>query len=479
MRDAAVVGAGPNGLAAAVIMARAGLDVTVLESAPTPGGGSRTLELMQPGHWHDVCSAVHPMAAASPFFRDFGLDQRIQLLAPEVSYGQVIDGAAAAIAYRDLDRTVAGLGADGGAYRQLMGPLVKRMNSLLEFTMDQLLQVPGSPLTAFRYGIRSLEQGSIAWNLRFKEQFAPALLSGVAAHTPGGVQRISSAGAGLMLGALAHAVGFPLPRGGSQAIIDAMVADLQAHGGRLETGRRVASLAELTDAKIVMLDTAPTELLRLAGGRLPAGYARSLQRFRYGPGAAKVDFILSGPVPWAHPELRRAGTVHLGGSRDRMAASEREIARGRHSEDPVILTAQPAVVDPTRAPAGRHVLWTYCHVPSGSTRDMRPVITAALERAAPGFTDLVLESASMSAADYQAYNPNYVGGDFGTGAVSLLQLASRPVLSPKPWKTPLHGVYLCSAGTPPGPGVHGMAGYRAAELALKEHFGLTMPSLRP
>ncbi|UNK46015.1 phytoene desaturase family protein [Arthrobacter sulfonylureivorans] len=479
MTDVAVVGAGPNGLAAAVIMARAGLDVTVFETAATPGGGARTLELIEPGHWHDICSAVHPMAAASLFFRSFGLDRRIQLLAPEVSYGHVIDGAAAAVAYRDLEQTVAGLGADGAAYRQLMGPLVERTNALMEFTMDQLLRVPAHPLTAFRYGIRTLEQGSPAWNLRFKEQFAPALLTGVAAHTPGGVRRPSSAGAGLMLGALAHAVGFPFPAGGSQAIIDAMVQDLRAHGGRLETEHRVASLAELTDARVVMLDTSPTEFLRLAGGRLPARYARALRHFRYGPGAAKVDFILSGPVPWAHPELRRAGTVHLGGTRQRMAASERAIARGRHSEDPVILAAQPAVVDPSRAPAGRHVLWAYCHVPNGSTRDMEPVITAALERAAPGFTDLVVDSASMSAADYAAYNPNYVGGDFGTGAVSLPQLAARPVLSPKPWRTPLDGVYLCSAGTPPGPGVHGMAGYRAAALALQTHFGLAVPPLQP
>ncbi|MFT4468951.1 phytoene desaturase family protein [Arthrobacter sulfonylureivorans] len=479
MTDVAVVGAGPNGLAAAVIMARAGLDVTVFEAAATPGGGARTLELIKPGYWHDVCSAVHPMAAASPFFRDFGLDQRLELLVPEVSYGQVIDGAAAAIAYRDLDRTVDGLGADGAAYRQLMRPLVDRADALLEFTMDQLLQIPANPVTAFRYGIRTLEQGSPAWNLRFKEQFAPALLTGVSAHTPGGVRRLSAAGAGLMLGALAHAVGFPLPVGGSQAIIDAMVQDLRAHGGGLETDHRVTSLAQLTDAKAVMLDIAPTDLLGLAGGRLPAAYAHALRRYRYGPGAAKVDYILSGPVPWAHPELRRAGTVHLGGTRDQIAASERAIARGRHSEDPVILAAQPAEFDPSRAPAGGHVLWAYCHVPRGSRRDMERVITAALERAAPGFSDLVVDSRSMSAADYEVYNPNYVGGDFGTGAVTMAQLAARPILSPKPWQTPLHGVYLCSAGTPPGPGVHGMAGYRAAELVLKEQFGLAVPSLSP
>jgi phytoene dehydrogenase-like protein len=477
--DAAVVGSGPNGLAAAVILARAGLKVTVFEGGATPGGGARTTELMEPGHWHDVCSAVHPMAVAAPFFRDFGLAERIELITPDISYSHVIDGAKAAFAYRDLDRTAASLGTDGQAFRSLMEPLVTHSRDVLDLTMNQLLRLPRHPVSALRYGLRSLEQGSPAWNMRFKEYLAPALLSGVMAHTPGGLQRPVAAGAGLMLGSLAHAVGYPLPVGGSQAIIDELVRDLKNHGGRLVTGHKVNSLAELTDARTVLLDTSPQELVRLAGGRLPRSYAKSLISYRYGPGAGKVDFILSEPVPWANAELARAGTVHLGGTREQVAASEKDTARGRHSDKPFVLVSQPSVFDATRAPAGRHVLWTYCHVPQGSTRDMTDVITAQLEAAGPGFSDVVVASHSMSAAEYEQYNPNYVGGDFGTGAVDVTQLLARPVLGTQPWKTPLDGVYLCSAATPPGPGVHGMAGYHAARLALREDFGLPMPALGP
>ncbi|WP_262107058.1 NAD(P)/FAD-dependent oxidoreductase [Arthrobacter sp. Marseille-P9274] len=475
----AVVGAGPNGLAAAVIMARAGLDVSVYEAASTAGGGARTLELIEPGHRHDVCSAVHPMAVAAPFFRDFGLADRVDMIHPEIAYAHVVRPDHVAFAYQDVERTAGRLGIDGPAYRALMEPLARHSAELLDLTMNQLLRVPHHPLSALRYGLGTLEQGSPWWDMRFKEYFAPALLSGVAAHTPGGVQRPVAAGAGLMLGSLAHAVGYPLPVGGSQAIIDAMVQDVAAHGGRIVTGHRVDSLADLTDADAILLDTAPQELLRLAGGRLPRSYAAALGAYRYGPGAAKVDFILSEPVPWAEPDLARAGTVHLGGTRYEVAASEHEIARGRHAAKPFVLVSQPSVFDSTRAPAGRHILWAYCHVPQGSTLDMTGVITAQLEEAAPGFSDVVIASRGMSAMDYQAYNPNYVGGDFGTGAVNIRQLLARPVPGTKPWKTPLGGVYLCSAATPPGPGVHGMAGYHAARLALKDVFGLPMPSLKP
>jgi phytoene dehydrogenase-like protein len=477
--QAAVVGAGPNGLAAAVIMARAGLDVSVYEAAATPGGGARTMELIEPGHRHDVCSAVHPMAVAAPFFRDFGLAERVQMIHPDIAYAHVIRPDHVAFAYQDVQRTAERLGTDGPAYSALMEPLARHSAELLDLTMNQLLRFPRHPLSALRYGLGTLEQGSPWWDMRFKEYFAPALLSGVAAHTPGGIQRPVSAGAGLMLGSLAHAVGYPLPVGGSQAIIDAMVQDLAAHGGRIVDGHRVDSLAELTDADVILLDTSPQELVRLAGGRLPRGYAAALGTYRYGPGAAKVDFILSEPVPWAEPDLARAGTVHLGGTRYEVAASEREIARGRHAAKPFVLVSQPSVFDPTRAPAGRHILWAYCHVPQGSTLDMTEVITAQLEEAAPGFSDVVIASRGMSAMDYQAYNPNYVGGDFGTGAINVRQLLARPIPGAKPWKTPLGGVYLCSAATPPGPGVHGMAGYHAARLALKDIFGLPVPSLKP
>lgn len=475
----AVVGAGPNGLAAAVIMARAGLEVSVYEAASTAGGGARTMELIEPGHRHDVCSAVHPMAVAAPFFRDFGLVDRVEMIHPEIAFAHVVRPDHVAFAYQDVDRTAERLGADGSAYRALMEPLASQSTELLDLTMNQLLRVPRHPLSALRYGLGTLEQGSPWWDMRFKEYFAPALLSGVAAHTPGGIKRLVAAGAGLMLGSLAHAVGYPLPVGGSQAIIDAMVQDVAAHGGRVVTGHRVDSLADLTDADAILLDTAPQELLRLAGGRLPRSYAAALGAYRYGPGAAKVDFILSEPVPWAEPDLARAGTVHLGGTRYEVAASEREIARGQHAAKPFVLVSQPSVFDSTRAPAGRHILWAYCHVPQGSTLDMTDVITAQLEEAAPGFSDVVIASRGMSAMDYQAYNPNYVGGDFGTGAVNIRQLLARPVAGTHPWKTPLGGVYLCSAATPPGPGVHGMAGYHAARLALKDVFGLPMPSLNP
>ncbi|MFD1214866.1 phytoene desaturase family protein, partial [Arthrobacter sp. GCM10027362] len=283
----------------------------------------------------------------------------------------------------------------------------------------------------------------------------------------------------LMLGALAHAGGYPIPAGGSGAIVAALLADLQAHGGSIATGIRVDSLRDLPAARAVLLDTTPQQLLRLAAERLPARYVNTLGRYRYGPGAAKVDFILSGPVPWANPDLARAATVHLGGSREQVRVAEREVVRGRHAAWPFTLVAQPSSFDPGRTPAGRHVLWTYSHVPAGSTRDLTRTISAQLEQAAPGFADLVVASRAMSAAGLARYNPNYVGGDFGTGAVSLRQVLARPVLSPQPWRTPLKGFYLCSAATPPGPGVHGMSGYHAARLVLKEVFGLPEPDLAP
>ncbi|MBF4994555.1 NAD(P)/FAD-dependent oxidoreductase [Arthrobacter gandavensis] len=479
MTDVTVVGAGPNGLAAAVTMARAGLSVRVLEAAPTAGGGSRTSELIRPGHRHDICSAVHPMALAAPFFRDFGLSERIRLEVPDVSYAQPMDGGRAALAYRSLDRTVQDLGADGKAWSALMRPLVQHSEAITRTLMDPLLKIPGEPLAALRFGLAALDQGTGAWNRRFSEDRAPALLTGVMAHPVGRLPSLPSAGGGLLLALLAHTVGWPVPVGGSQAIADAMVEDLRAHGGELETGHRVDSLRELSGSRAVILDTAPAGLLRLAAGALPARYERALRQFRYGNAACKVDFILSGPVPWANPALTEAGTVHLGGTRAETAASEAAVASGRHPEQPYVLLSQPSAFDPSRAPAGRHILWTYCHVPAGSDRDMAAAVTAQIERFAPGFRDVVVETRTTTARGLAAYNENYVGGDFGAGAVTLGQMIRRPVLSPVPWKTPLKGVFLCSASTPPGPGVHGMGGYHAAGQALRGVFGLPLPSLAP
>jgi len=477
MPDVAVVGSGPNGLAAAVTMARAGLSVRVYEAASAAGGGLRTAELMEPGHFHDICAAVHPMALASPFFRQFELSRRIRLEVPELSYGSPLDGGRAALAYRSLDRTAAGLGRDGGAYRRLMEPLLRRVEGITELTLNQLLRIPRDPLAAAVFGLRTLEQGSPLWDARFREELAPALLTGVAAHAVAPLPGLAAAGAGLLLGTLAHAGGWPIPTGGSAAIARAMTEDLEAHGGTVETGARIGSLAELPPVRATLLDVAPPGLLRLAGGGFPAGYRRALESFRFGNAACKVDFILSGPVPWAVPELAGAGTVHVGGTRAETAEAENLVAAGRHPERPYVLVSQPSRFDAGRAPAGRHILWSYCHVPAGSTVDMGEAVIAQLERFAPGFRDVVVEFKVTTAAGLAEYNENYVGGDFGAGLMDIRGLLQRPVLSTVPWRTPLPGVYLCSSSTPPGPGVTGMSGFHAARYALKDIFGLPVPRL--
>ena len=476
--DAVVVGAGPNGLAAAVTLARAGLRVSVFERNATIGGGARTAEITLPGFRHDICSAVHPMALASPFFRDFELARRVELRQPPVSYGHPLDGGRAGIAYRDLDRTVDALGRDGPAYRRLMAPLVAQADAVAAFTGSNLLGVPAHPLTALRFGLRSLEQGSGLWNLRFAEDVVPAMLTGVAAHTILPMPGVAPAGAGLALGTYAHARGWPIPVGGSQAIVDALADDLRAHGGTITTDAEITDLEQLPAARATLLDVTPRALLRMAGDRVPAGYARSLRAFRYGNGVAKVDFALSGPVPWANAELRKAGTIHVGGNRAEIARAEREVAQGRHSDSPYVLASQPSIVDETRAPAGRHVLWTYTHVPRGSAIDQQEAITAQIERFAPGFRDLILAASSRTALDVERYDPNYVLGDIAAGTPSIAQLLRRPVLSTDPWRTALPGVYLASSSTPPGPGVTGLNGWYAALSSLRHEFGVrALPNL--
>lgn len=477
MADVAIVGAGPNGLAAGVVMARAGLGVEVFEAGRTIGGGSRTMELLEPDHLHDICSAVHPMALASPFFREFGLARRVPFVVPELSYANPLDGGRAALAYRDLGRTALGLGRDGTAWRRLMRPLVQHIDGVVATGLNQFLRIPDHPIAAAFLGLATLEQGSPLWNLRFSTEEAAALFAGVAAHAVAPLPTLASAGAGLTLGALAHAVGWPIPVGGSQALADAMADDIRAHGGVIHTERRVESVGEFDDAQAVLLDVSPPALVSLASGRLPSRYVAELERFKFGDGACKVDFILSGPVPWAHPEVGVAGTVHAGGSRAEVAASEAEVAAGKHPENPYVLVSQPSVFDSSRAPHGRHILWTYCHVPNGSTRDMTEAVMRQIERFAPGFRDVVVRTHTTTAAEMERHNANYVGGDFSGGAVTIPQLLARPSFGPNPWRTPVKGLYLCSASTPPGPGVHGMGGYHAARLALKDVFGLGMPDL--
>ncbi|SEE94287.1 Phytoene dehydrogenase-related protein [Arthrobacter alpinus] len=480
MVDVAVVGSGPNGLAAAVTMARAGLSVQIFEAADSVGGGTRTKELTLPGFHHDVCAAVHPMALASPFFNAFELSRRIELIVPEVSYGHPLDGGRAGIAYRSLERTVDALGVDGRAWRTLMTPLLNRLEGVIDFTQGSLLRLPADPLAAIQYGARTLLQGTPAWNLGFREGTAPAMLTGVGAHAIGRLPALSTAGAGLLLGVLAHAGGWPVPRGGSQAIAQSMAEDLQAHGGRIELAHRVDSLSELksaTGAKAVIFNTTPRALVAMAGKELPANYVRKLDSFKYGAGVCKVDFALSGPVPWTASELRKAPTLHLGGTRASIASAENQVLAGRHPENPYVLAVQAGVVDDSRAPEGHQTFWAYTHVPAGSTRDCTDAIIRAVERQAPGFRDLILATHTQTAQDVGRYNPNYIDGDISSGAVTMMQLLKRPVISPDPWRTPVPGVYLGSASTTPGPSVHGMGGWLAARSALKNTFGLPAPAL--
>lgn len=475
--DAVVVGSGPNGLAAAVSLARAGLSVQVLEAQPTVGGGARTVDLgLADGVRHDLCSAVHPMAVASPFLRAFDLRARgVRLLAPEISFAQPLDGGRAGVAYRDLDRTVAGLGADGPAWDALMRPLVEHWEDVVRWALGDHRSVPGGPTTGLRFGLRVLEQGTRAWDRRFAEDRAPALLTGVAAHAITPLPSLAAAGTALLLGSLGHAVGWPVPVGGSQAIIDALVADLRAHGGSVQTGVEVTDRRQLPAARAYLFDTPPPIVAQVFRAVLPPRVARAMRAHRFGDAAAKVDFVLSGPVPWQHPEVARAGTVHVGGTREQMAAAERAVAAGRHAEHPMTLVSDPAAVDPSRSSRGLRPLWTYAHVPAGSTRDMTETVTAQIERFAPGFRDVVVAAECTPAARLSEHNANYVGGDISAGAVTLYRMVARPSLRWNPYATPLPGVYLCSAATPPGPGVHGMSGWWAARRVLRDRFGIAEP----
>lgn len=481
---AAVVGAGPNGLAAAVTLARAGVPVTVFEAAETIGGGTRTTEVVEPGVLHDVCSAIHPMAIATGFFREFELTRRMQFMVPEVSYANPLDGAAgggvdrAAIAYRDLDRTAAELGRDGAAYSRYYRPLLKRLGGVIDFALGPtMLRAPRDLLATAATGLRTFEQGTPLWNLRFNEAAAPALISGVAAHSIGRMPNLATSGVGVMLGTLGHATGWPVPIGGSKAITDALAADLLAHGGKIQTEHAINDMRELSGFDVVLFDTSARGLASIAGENLPSGYRRALERFAYGDGATKVDFVLDGPIPWADDRVAASPTVHLGGSRAEGAAAEREVSLGRHPERPYVLLAQPTEFDPSRNPAGKNAVWSYTHVPKGSNVDLQQRVIDQIERFAPGFKDRIVAVRQTTAAELSRYNRNYHGGDFSAGAVNLRQLVIRPTLSADPHRTPTPGIYLASSSAPPGPGVHGLSGWYAARSALRHEYGLPEPSL--
>jgi phytoene dehydrogenase-like protein len=473
--DAIVVGSGPNGLAAAVTLAAAGLSVLVIEGAETAGGGCRTQELTLPGYRHDVCSAAHPLALASPFFRRFDLPARgVGFAHPPVVFAHPLDGGRAAVVTRSVSETAGRLGADGPAYRRLMEPLAGDSLALASVLLSSLRR-PAMPSAALvEFGLRGLRPAA-ALAARMRTPEAAALLGGAAAHAMMPLTSTPTAGVGLLLTALAHGVGWPVVTGGSAGITEAMTAAIVAAGGQVETGRWVRSLADLPPARAVLLDVTPRSLAGIAGSSLPAGYARSLARFRYGTGVCKADFALAGPVPWASEEAGLAGTLHLGGTFAEVAAAEAEVAAGRHPGSPYVLVVQPGVADPSRAPDGHHTLWTYCHVPAGSAVDMTEPIVAQVERFAPGFRDLILAHSVLTAADLAGRNPNYVGGDITGGAQSVRQIVARPTARWNPYRTPLPGVYLCSSSTPPGPGVHGRCGELAAWTALRDVFGIRQP----
>jgi phytoene dehydrogenase-like protein len=471
--DATIVGSGPNGLAAAITLARAGCSVLVCEANAIIGGGARTAELTLPGFRHDVCSAVHPLAAGSPFFRTLPLERfGLEWIHPEIPLAHPLDDGSAACLYKDVTLTAEQLGHDSRAYRRLMKPLARNWEKLAVEFLQPMLHLPRHPMMLAHFGTLALCPATLVARLIFNHQQARALFAGIAAHSFLPLEAPASSAFALVLGLAGHAVGWPIPRCGSQQISNALAAYLGELGGKIETNHRVEDLNDLPKSSAILLDVSVWEFLRIAGEQLPPRYRERLQSFRHGPGIFKIDYALSQPVPWKADVCRRAGTIHLGGGIEEIAAAEREVAHGTIPDRPFVLVAQQSLFDETRAPRDRHTLWTYCHVPFDCKMDMSDKIESQIERFAPGFRDCILASHKVAAADLARSNPNLTGGDISGGAANLMQLIARPILSPMPYRTALPGVYLCSASTPPGGGVHGMCGYHAARLALHEIFAV-------
>jgi phytoene dehydrogenase-like protein len=466
--DAIIVGSGPNGLAAAITLAREGLSVQVLEACQTIGGGTRTQELTLPGFRHDVCSAVHPLGLASPFFRSLPLsDYGLEWAQPEAAAAHPLEDGPAVILERSLQATADGLGKDGPAYRRLMAPMLENWQALLGDLLGPLPLPPRHPWLDLAFGLKAIRSAQGLAASLYQDLRARALFGGMAAHSIMPLGRPITAAFGLMMQLLGHAVGWPFVRGGSQQLAITLEAYLRSLGGCVETNRLVRSLDELPPARVVLLDVTPRQVIELAGDRLPAGYRRQLERYRYGPGVFKLDWALDGPIPWRDENVARAGTVHLGGDLEQVAAAEAMVWRGQHPERPFVLLAQQTLADPSRAPQGKHTAWAYCHVPNGSTEDMTAAIEGQVERYAPGFQDRILARSLKPPAAMQAHNANYIGGDINGGVQDIFQFFTRPVVRWDPYSTPLKGLFLCSSSTPPGGGVHGMCGYHAARSALR------------
>ena len=466
--DAVIVGSGPNGLAAAITLAQAGRHVLVIEGHDAIGGGTRTTELTIPGFRHDVCSAIHPLGLMSPFFRNLPLAQYgLEWIVPEVSLAHPLDGGRAVAVLRSVEETAASLGRDEKAYRRLIGPIARDWQAAMHDLMAPL-RIPRNPWLYIRNSLALLAPATWVARTVFRSEEARAVFSGMSGHSMLPLTHPATGAAGMLLSMSAHAVGWPVPRGGSQAISDALAAYLYTLGGEIRCGWEVKTIDELPQAKSYLFDTAPKGLLEIAGQRMPEGYRRQLEGFRYNQGVFKIDWALSEPVPWAAEVCRRTATLHLGGTMEEIVASEADVWKGKQPTDPYMLVAQQSIVDPTRAPEGKHTLWAYCHAPAGSTADLTEVLERQVERFAPGFRDTVIARATRNSVEMERYNPNYVGGDINAGVQDLMQQFTRPSFSITPYRTAIDNVYICSSSTPPGGGVHGLCGYFAAQAVLRD-----------
>lgn len=470
--DAVVVGAGPNGLAAAIELARAGLSVLVLEAAGTVGGGARSSELTLPGFVHDICSAIHPLVVASPFLRSVPLEEHgLKWIHPEAPLAHPFDDGSAAILERSVEATARGIDPDADAYRALLNPLVANWQDLMDEILRPL-RLPKHPLRMVRFGFHAVRSGEGLAEKLFSGQRARGLFAGLAAHSIRPLGSLTTAAFGLVLALLGHAVGWPVIQGGSQKIADAMASLFHSLRGEIQTNARVTSMRDIPSSRVILFDLTPRQVLGIVGDTFPPRYRRALERYRYGPGAFKVDWALDGPIPWRASECARSATVHVGGTLEEIARSETAVARGKVSDAPFVLLAQQSLFDPTRAPRGKETAWAYCHVPAGCEANMTGRIEAQIERFAPGFRDRILGRSTRSPAELEQYNANYIGGDIAGGSQDPWQLLIRPALQRNPYSTPVENIYICSTSTPPGAGVHGMCGYHAARAALRTEFGI-------
>jgi phytoene dehydrogenase-like protein len=467
--DAVVVGSGPNGLCAAIALAQAGCTVVVVEGQTTIGGGVRSAELTLPGFIHDSCAAIFPLSLASPFIRTLPLDRYgLEWINPPVALAHPLDEGGPVLVECSLERTAASLGMDERAYRHLMQPLLDDWERFSWDLLGPLPLPPRAPLTYARFAVNALASAYGFARTAFRSPRTRAMFAGMAGHSQLSLHTPGSAAFGIVISLLAHVVGWPLPRGGAQSISNALAGYLTSLGGEIVTGLQIERMEQLPGHKAVLFDVAPRNFLRILGERLPGGYWRQLERYRYGPGVFKIDYALDGPIPWKDEACAKAPTVHLGGSLEEIAGGEAAVMRGEHPSRPYVLLAQHTLFDTSRAPEGCHTAWVYCHVPNGSRENMTDPIEAQIERFAPGFRRRVLSRYTRNAAQMEAYNPNYVGGDINVGVQDLLQQFTRPAVRLDPYSTPLKGVFLCSSATPPGGGVHGMSGYYAAQSALRK-----------